>query len=193
MQRSNVTSTLSWAVLMAASGALGGLLIADSTRARMNGQNSPPAIADPVDRYGLGQNAYETPSVEPARTYQLLPINQHFEHGQYVNGARVLVPGESALKAERLRMAMQDRWHAEYFGVDDTDYSYAPDYYDGFDQPQDIAEVQKLSAAAAPVSRSVQSAPANRQKTAAQRLNEQEAERIRHIRKRTQYASAARN
>ncbi|NRD89710.1 hypothetical protein C8024_09975 [Sphingopyxis sp. BSNA05] len=99
---------------------MAGMALGDLTRQAMHARLSVPPPVDPVERYALGQNAYEMPHVR-TRTSPAQPAQYNdagYEIGRYENGARILVPEEPARKRDRLRMERLQAWNDENFGAE---------------------------------------------------------------------------
>lgn len=92
-----------------------------------------PATA--VDRDWLGRNAFRTAEVrvQSSRvTHQNAAINQNDEIGRTINGVRQLVPHEPGRKVERLRLEEQEKWYAETFVTETSDFGQ----HDGWAETQ---------------------------------------------------------
>jgi hypothetical protein len=93
----------------------------------MHPQLSAYSSPDPVERFQLGRNAYQTTNTYgkamPARPAAYADAS--YEIGRYEKGARVLTPAEPARKSDRLRLERMQAWNDEYFGPDaDLDDEY---------------------------------------------------------------------
>lgn len=114
------TEIFSWTSLAVSLAMLSGLALGHATEQSMHPRLSASLPADPVERFGLGQNAYDTRnaslSVPPAQPADYADAS--YEIGQYRNGARILIPAEPARKIERLRLERLQAWNDETFGAD---------------------------------------------------------------------------
>lgn len=118
----------SYMVIALSAASLSGLLLADTVLDNMKEQQIASAPTDPVERFRLGQNAFDPPSNTRAtavRTVRRVSFNQNDKIGLYQNGFRLLVPNEPALKTERLRLEQEEKWYDEYFAnADDFSSEY---------------------------------------------------------------------
>ena len=125
----------SWTTIAVSLGLLSGMAMGDVTRESMHARLSATPPADPVERYALGQNAYDRTSARlatiPAQPTQY--ANAGYEIGRYKNGTRILAPAEPARKSDRLRLERLQDWNEQSFGeaIDDEPVDYAePDEAD---------------------------------------------------------------
>ncbi|QTD54973.1 hypothetical protein [Parasphingorhabdus cellanae] len=118
----------SYIVIALSAASLSGLSLADTVLDSMKVQQIASAPTEPVERFRLGQNAFEWPSNTRAtaiRTVRSVSFHQNDKIGRYQNGFRLLVPNEPALKSERLRLEQEEKWYAEYFAnADDVSSEY---------------------------------------------------------------------
>lgn len=116
---------------------ISGLTLGHATEQSMHDRLSANPPHDPVERFQLGRNAYQTTysygKATPASPAQYAPgyADASHEMGRYEKGARVLTPAEPARNIERLRLERMETWNDEYFGPD-TDLA---------DEPVDHAEM----------------------------------------------------
>lgn len=110
----------SYATIVVATGLMSGMALGHITEKSMHPRLSAAAPADPVERFGLGQNAYDTtnPPIQVARSASPEYADASYELGRYVNGVRVLVPYEPARKIDRVRLERLQAWNDESFGPD---------------------------------------------------------------------------
>ena len=126
---------------------LAGLALGHATEQSMNARLSANVPLDPVERFGLGQNAFATANAKiPHISSPVLAYAEvDDEAGRYVNGARVLTPFEPARKIERLRLERVQDWSDENFDTDiefrDDDQSDADDGFADY-QPIDVGAVE---------------------------------------------------
>lgn len=109
---------------------ISGMAMGHITEQSMHARLSATPPADPVDRYALGQNAYNTPRI-PARTVRAQHADladASYEVGRYRNGTRILAPAEPARKIERMRLERLQDWNEENFGDDSGRNDEAIDY-----------------------------------------------------------------
>ena len=119
----------SWTTIAVSLGLLSGMAMGDVTRESMHARLSATPPADPVERYALGQNAYDRTSARlatiPAQPTQY--ANAGYEIGRYKNGTRILAPAEPARKSDRLRLERLQDWNEQSFGeaIDEEPVDYA--------------------------------------------------------------------
>jgi len=119
-RKKTLTEIFSYTMIGVSLALVSGLALGHVTEQSMHARLSAPLPADPVERYALGQNAYEMPQV-PVRTSPTEPLeytNANYEIGRYEKGARVLTPAEPARKIDRLRLERLQAWNDETFGSD---------------------------------------------------------------------------
>ena len=130
-QRKNLINSFSYATVVVSMASMSGLALGYVTEKSMHPRLSAAPPSDPVDRFGLGQNAYQTANVNIAPTHAESPVyaDTSYEIGKYSNGARILAPFEPARKAERLRLERLQAWNDQNFGnevnLNDEDLGYA--------------------------------------------------------------------
>lgn len=95
-----------------------GMVLGHVTEESMTPRLSANLPPDPVERFGLGQNAFETdtPHIVPVRSETRPYAEANHIVGRRVNGARVLVPFEPARKVDRMRLEGLQSWNEESFG-----------------------------------------------------------------------------
>lgn len=118
----NLINTFSYATIVVSMASMSGLALGYVTEKSMHPRLSAAPASDPVDRFGLGQNAYQTANVNIAPTRAESPeyADASYEIGKYSNGARILAPFEPARKADRLRLERLQAWNDQNLG-DDVD------------------------------------------------------------------------
>ena len=147
-QRKNLINTFSYATIVVSMASMSGLALGYVTEKSMHPRLSAAPPSDPVDRFGLGQNAYQTANVNIAPTRAESPgyADASYEIGRYINGARVLAPFEPARKAERLRLERLQAWNDQNFGdnvdLNDEDLHYAVMISEDH-QPIDVGAVKE--------------------------------------------------
>lgn len=153
-RKTTPTEIFSCIVIAVSLASMAGLALGHATGQSMHPRLSATAPADPVERYALGQNAYEMPHVPvrmiPAHTVEYTDASH--EIGRYEKGARILTPAEPARKIERLRLERLQAWNDENFGggtgLDDRDDDYAEFNIDDY-APIDVGAVQDAPESAA--------------------------------------------
>ena len=119
----------SWTTIAVSLALVSGMAMGHVTEQSMHARLSASPPADPVERYALGQNAYDTtnPPLRTARVQQGDYADAGYEIGRYENGARILMPAEPARKIERVRLERLQDWNEQSFGatVDDDPVEYA--------------------------------------------------------------------
>lgn len=143
---------LSYATIIIATGLMSGMALGHITEESMHPRLPASAPVDPVERFGLGQNAYKTtnPPNRAIRGANPEYADANNEIGRYVNGARVLVPYEPARKIDRVRLERLQAWNDENFGPDADleDESFKDAERDFADyQPIDVGAVETIAEA----------------------------------------------
>lgn len=145
-RKKTLTEIFSYTTIGVSLALMSGLALGHVTEQSMHPRLSASPPADPVERYALGQNAYEMPHV-PVRTTAAPPFqytDASYEIGRYENGARILTPYEPARKIERLRLESLQAWNDENFGpdagFDDEPADYAETHMDDY-APIDVGAV----------------------------------------------------
>tara|TARA_R110002033_G_scaffold5582_19_gene23823 strand:- start:1789 stop:2331 length:543 start_codon:yes stop_codon:yes gene_type:complete len=111
---------ISWATIALSLATMSGLALGHDTGQTMHPRLSAKPSLDPIERYALGQNAYERTHI-PSQTRSAEPFkyaDTSHEIGRYKNGVRLLVPAEPARKIERLRLERLQAWNEDNFGSD---------------------------------------------------------------------------
>ncbi|WP_417619789.1 hypothetical protein [Parasphingorhabdus sp.] len=140
------TEVFSYATIVISMALMSGLALGHVTEKSMNPRLSAEPPADPVERFGLGQNAYETTNAyrEPIRAQGPEYAEASYEIGRYVDGARVLLPFEPARKTDRIRLERLQSWNDENFGsavnLDDGGFGYAESDFEDY-EPIDVGAV----------------------------------------------------
>ncbi len=140
------TDVFSYTTIVVSMALMSGLALGHVTEKSMNPRLSAEPPADPVERFGLGQNAYETTNVysEPVRAEGPEYADASYEIGRYVNGARVLAPFEPARKIDRIRLERLQAWNDENFGsaanLDNGSFGYAESDFEDY-EPIDVGAV----------------------------------------------------
>ena len=115
------------AVLVIAIGAIIGLSLGRSMGPSVRNDQAAGNTVDPVERYELGQNAYEPPKITTKVDHAQGSPGSSQEIGRRVNGKRILVPNEPARKKDRMQLIKEQQdykqWYDGYFGDADADYS----------------------------------------------------------------------
>lgn len=130
---------------------MSGLALGHATEQSMHPRLSADPPSDPAERFGLGQNAYQTANlnIKPIRAERPEYANASYEIGRYVNGARVLAPFEPARKIDRIRLERLQAWNDQNFGIDidldDESLSYAALNIEDH-QPIDVGAVEESPA-----------------------------------------------
>ncbi|WP_164118981.1 hypothetical protein [Sphingorhabdus sp. Alg239-R122] len=90
-------------LLLALAGMLAGFFISSAMVGDVRGNMQASQPTSPTEKYSLGQNASDTPATrqEPVKLEKYVPKTSAVPDVRYKNGARVLVPGEPALKEVR--------------------------------------------------------------------------------------------
>jgi len=111
------THTFSAGLVIVSAGLVAGSAISATTMERMRDKLSAPLPSDPVERYQLGQNAFDNPGPKFDLAYSKAPrgdIEINYEYGSYRDGKRMLVPGEPARKKDRMALIAQANYESDY-------------------------------------------------------------------------------
>lgn len=111
---------LSYSMIAVFLASISGLTLGHATEQSMHARLSANPPPDPVERFQLGRNAYQTTyshgKATPTRPAEYADASH--ELGRYEKGARVLIPAEPARNIERLRLERLEAWNDENFGPD---------------------------------------------------------------------------
>jgi len=127
MQFGSRSRVLAVAVFVLVVGAIAGLSVGRSLYTEIQNKKSSEPPSDPVERYELGQNAFQPPKTGKLPDTARAAPDENQEFGRRFNGKRILVPNEPAMKKERIRIMEEQRqhkdWYDGYFGSAEADYS----------------------------------------------------------------------
>ncbi|WP_417621076.1 hypothetical protein [Parasphingorhabdus sp.] len=124
-RKETLTDFFSYTTIAVSVAVMSGLALGHVTEQSMHPRLSVPPPADPVERYALGQNAYQTrrthvgPVRAQGRGYTAEYRAASYEIGRYEKGARILMPEEPARKIERTRLEKLQAWNEQNFGSDE--------------------------------------------------------------------------
>lgn len=125
MQFGSRSRILAIAAVVLVVGTIAGLSIGRSMYTEIVNNRGAEPPSDPVQRYELGQNAFKPPQTGRLPSNARTAPDENQEYGRHVNGRRILVPSEPAMKKERLRLLEEQRqhnqWHDDYFGAEEAD------------------------------------------------------------------------
>lgn len=163
-RKNTPTEIFSYTTIAVALASMSGLALGHATEQSMHPRLSANPPPDPVERFQLGRNAYQTTNTHgnahgkamQARPAEYSPeyADASHEMGRYEKGARVLTPAEPARKIDRLRLERMQAWNDEYFGpdagLDDEPVGYAEMDIDDH-APIDVGAVMDAPESAAAV------------------------------------------
>ena len=119
-RKKTLTEIFSYTTIGVSLAMMSGLALGHVTEQSMHPRLSATPPAAPVERFALGQNAYETSNAH-IRTIRAQPpayTDASYEIGRYEKGARILTPSEPARKIDRLRLERLQAWNDQNFGPD---------------------------------------------------------------------------
>lgn len=119
-RKTTLTEIFSYTTIGVSLALMSGLALGHVTEQSIHPRLSAPPLSDPVERYALGQNAYETTNahIKMAHGQPAAYTGASYEIGRYEKGARILTPEEPARKVERLRLEQLQAWQDQNFGPD---------------------------------------------------------------------------
>jgi hypothetical protein len=137
------TEIFSWATIAVSLALLSGLVLGNATEQSIHPHLAANPPIDPVERFGLGRNAFAMPAVAVNPAHRQPPIYADASHeiGRYENGARILAPFEPARKIDRLRLERLQAWNDENFDPDAGLEDEPVEYTEGMYQPIDLGAV----------------------------------------------------
>ncbi len=123
MKRHSRGKLVIFGLLLALAGVLMGFFISSAMVGDVRGNMQTSQPASPTEKYGLGQNAFDTPVIQrdtgTRQADSAVPNNAVVPKVRYRNGARVLVPGEPALK--EVRSTLEDGY--DYAAGPESEYT----------------------------------------------------------------------
>lgn len=123
-RKSTPTEIFSYTTIAVALASISGLVLGHATEQSLHPRLSAYSHPDPVERFQLGRNAYQTTNAlgnahgkaMPARPAEYADASH--EIGRYEKGARVLTPAEPARKIDRLWLEKMQAWNDQNLGPD---------------------------------------------------------------------------